>query len=293
MSEGLCHAEKQAAVEVGAERVLPDLSGKRILVVGDQAEARDVLFELVVLWGGECLEADNDRQALALARDAVGKRAPLDLVLVDLNSCGARGLALARKFSAEPELSALQVLFLNGEPCPPAGEGRPAFCVEKPVKLADLQDVIAKVLCGKVAGFPRRAKNRPPTGPTPRPRKILLVEDNPVNRKATRMVLEKRGHRVAVAEHGRLALEILRREAFDLVLMDMVMPEMDGVEATRAIRSGVCGAGRPDIPILALTAHAEKDSIERFFAAGITRCIAKPFQVQDLLAMVEQFTGDD
>lgn len=293
MNEGLSPVQELAPAEVGQERILPDLSGKRILVVGDQAEARDVLYELVVLWGGECCEADNDTRALALAREGAAGGAPFDLALVDLNTCGARGLALARKFFADPLLKGLQVLFLNGEPCPPTAGGKPAFCVEKPVKLADLQQEIAKVLCGKVAGFPRRAKTRPPTGTAPRAQKILLVEDNPINQKATRMVLEKRGHRVVTAEHGGIALEYLRNERFDLVLMDIVMPEVDGIEATKAIRRGLGGLTRSDVPVLALTAHAEKADTENFLAAGINSFIAKPFQVQDLLAMVEEFARDE
>ncbi|HSH27371.1 MAG TPA: response regulator [Wenzhouxiangella sp.] len=275
--------------------MLPDLTGKRILIVGDQPECRDLLYETVVLWGGECHEAENVARALERARELAAQPGGLDLVLIDLNACGAQGLAAARKMAAEGDLADAHILFLNGEPCPSAEAGRQAraFCVEKPLKVVDLQEAIAQALCGGDVRFPRRAKQHPPTGLAHRPRRILLVEDNPVNARATRTVLEKRGHQVVTAENGRQALRILADQCFDLILMDIVMPEMDGTTATRMIRAGACPACDPAVPIVALTTHVDPQDRHGFMEAGVDDFLAKPFQVPDLLAIVENIGPEE
>ena len=275
--------------------MLPDLTGKRILIVGDQPECRDLLYETVVLWGGECHESETVAEARERVRELAAQPGGLDLVLIDLNACGARGLAAARKLAAEGDLADAHILFLNGEPCPSAEVGRQpgAFCVEKPLKVVDLQEAIAQALCGGDVRFPRRARQHPPTGLAHRPRRILLVEDNPVNARATRTVLEKRGHRVATAENGRQALRILADERFDLILMDIVMPEMDGTTATRMIRAGACPSCDPDVPIVALTAHVDPQDRHGFMEAGVDDYLAKPFQVPDLLAIVENIGPEE
>ena len=120
-------------------------------------------------------------------------------------------------------------------------------------------------------------------------RTILLVEDNPINQKVACKVLEKHGYRVISAYNGREALEILENDVFDLILMDVQMPEMDGVETTRAIRQGAVSLCRPSVPIIALTAHSSMGDRERFFAAGVNDYVAKPFQVNELLAKVVRY----
>jgi len=275
--------------------MLPVLTGKRILIVGDQPECRDLLYETVVLWGGECHESETVAEAQERVRELAAQQGGLDLVLIDLNACGAQGLAAARKLAAEGGLADAHILFLNGEPCPSAEAGRQprAFCVEKPLKVVDLQEAIAQALCGGDVRFPRRARQHPPTGLAHRPRRILLVEDNPVNARATRTVLEKRGHRVATAENGRQALRILADQRFDLILMDIVMPEMDGTTATRMIRAGACPACDPAVPIVALTAHVDPQDRHGFMEAGVDDYLAKPFQVPDLLAIVENIGPEE
>lgn len=118
--------------------------------------------------------------------------------------------------------------------------------------------------------------------PTPRALRILLVEDNPVNQKVASRLLEKQGHTVVTAENGRVALEALDNVEFDIVLMDIAMPEMDGFEATAAIRLREQGTGR-HLPIVALTAHAMKGDRERCLDAGMDGYVTKPVDLQVLL----------
>jgi len=120
----------------------------------------------------------------------------------------------------------------------------------------------------------------------PRKLRILLAEDNAVNQKLASRLLEKRGHTVAVASNGREALKVLEKQRFDLVLMDVSMPEMDGLEATRAIRTAERTTGA-HLPILAMTAHAMKGDRERCLDAGMDGYVSKPVQAQELFEAAE------
>jgi CheY-like chemotaxis protein len=117
-------------------------------------------------------------------------------------------------------------------------------------------------------------------------RKVLLAEDNPVNRAVAVRLLEKRGHKVTVAANGREATECFRREAFDCILMDVQMPEMDGYEASMAIRQAERDTGG-HVPIVALTAHAMKGDLDRCLASGMDAYLSKPIRPPDLYAMLE------
>jgi two-component system, sensor histidine kinase and response regulator len=119
---------------------------------------------------------------------------------------------------------------------------------------------------------------------------VLLAEDNPVNQRLAARLLEKRGHRVVVAANGLEALEMLERESFDIVLMDVQMPGMDGLEATAAIRVKERD-GRPRIPVIALTAHALKGDREKCLAAGMDAYLSKPVRPMELDEMLENYVA--
>jgi len=129
-----------------------------------------------------------------------------------------------------------------------------------------------------------------PIQKAPRQLSILLVEDNPVNQKVAATMLEKRGHRVFVASHGREALETLDKEHIDLILMDVQMPEMDGFEATELIRDREKGNGG-HIPIVAMTAHAMKGDRERCLAAGMDSYISKPIRAEQLFTVIQNLAN--
>ncbi|MGH9510272.1 MAG: response regulator, partial [Terriglobales bacterium] len=158
---------------------------------------------------------------------------------------------------------------------------------------SDLFDAIAHVLgerLGREAGRveSRRRTTRKPTGAL----RILVAEDNPVNQKLAMRLLEKRGHKVEVAGNGREALETLGKKPFDLVLMDLQMPEMGGLEATARIREKERKSGG-HVPIVAMTAHAMKGDRERCLEAGMDGYVSKPVRKNDLFEAIEAAVSSD
>ncbi len=154
----------------------------------------------------------------------------------------------------------------------------------KPIRQSELREAIARVLGAREPEGPIPLITRFSLGDAREPMSsllVLLAEDNAVNQRLTTRLLEKRGHRVVVAANGREALEALEREEFDLVLMDVQMPEMDGLETTAAIRTKERGSGL-HLPVIALTAHAMKGDAERFLAAGMNGYLAKPLRPEEL-----------
>jgi CheY-like chemotaxis protein len=155
----------------------------------------------------------------------------------------------------------------------------------KPIRQSELGAAVLGALKGNAA-TPGEAHTPLPPGPTPlRKLNVLVAEDNQVNQLVIRRLLEKRGHAVALAGNGREALRALSEETFDLVLMDVQMPEMDGIEATAAIRKEEYTTGRHQ-RIIAMTAHAMKDDADRCLAAGMDEYLSKPIQLQRLAELL-------
>src|SRR5208337_4589967 len=166
-----------------------------------------------------------------------------------------------------------------------------AAYLSKSVGQSELFDCIVRVLGISSSAAESTALLTPHTLPEgKRKLHVLLAEDNAVNQKLAARVLEKHGHRVTVTTNGREALAALEQETFDVVLMDVQMPEMDGFEATSAIRLRERSSGR-HLPIIAMTAHAMRGDQERCLAAGMDGYIPKPIRVQELIALLERFSG--
>jgi CheY-like chemotaxis protein len=164
-----------------------------------------------------------------------------------------------------------------------------SHCLRKPVKVADLQEVLHALFSGKAS----------PDGEGDGEREvheagqvldILLAEDHPVNQRLALRLLEKQGHRVTLASNGAIALEMAGRQRFDLILMDLQMPVMDGLSATRAIREMEAGTGR-HTPIIALTAHAIKTDLADILSQGVDDYLAKPFDPKELARLVASVVG--
>jgi CheY-like chemotaxis protein len=197
------------------------------------------------------------------------------------------GFDLVRQFRQNPQCAGAPIIMLTSA----SHSGDLARCRElglaahltKPVSPWDLRQLICGVLDGKMQepAFAELVE-----GQSGASRKVLLAEDNPVNQVVAAKLLEKRGHRVTTAANGREAVAAIEREAFDLVLMDVQMPEMDGIEATAIIRQAENGTGR-HVPIFALTAHAMKGDAERCHVAGMDGYLSKPIHPADLYAIVD------
>ncbi|MGP8247171.1 MAG: response regulator [Bryobacteraceae bacterium] len=263
------------------------LQGVPVLIVDDNQTNRRILFENLSRWGMRPVEAESGAAAIGLLDS---KAASFPLVLTDVHMPEMDGFQLAEQIKRR-NAEAL-ILMLTSD----AHADDVTHCRElgievyltKPVTQAELQEAILQVL----ARVPH-AKPEPPAEPAPEspkravPLRILLAEDNPVNQKVALRMLEKQGHSVVLAGDGRAALAAFGRGPFDLVLMDVQMPDMDGFEATAAIRELERGTGG-HITIFAMTAHAMAGDRERCLAAGMDGYIAKPIRRKDLLDALDQ-----
>jgi CheY-like chemotaxis protein len=276
------------------------LEGKPILVVDDNATNRLILEELLVSWGARPSAVAGAAEGLEALLAAAAAGAPFAAALVDGMMPGVDGIGLTRRIRSEPTIAAMPVLLLTSAGAPEDPEVghalRIAACLTKPVRQSDLFDALMKALA---PGEPPAASTAGPAdrvqhGPAGPRLRILLAEDHPVNQKVAVRLLECLGHSVVVAPDGVQALRSLRSGHFDLVLMDIQMPEMDGFEAVRAIRSGEAGTGR-HVPVLALTAHAMQGDRQRCLDAGFDGYLPKPIRRADLelaLADLRRLDGD-
>jgi PAS domain S-box-containing protein len=266
------------------------LRGLPVLVVDDNATNRRILEELLAGWGMRPTAVDGGPAALAVLRGAAAAGEPFSLALVDAMMPGMDGRTLARRIREQPDLEGVALLMLSsaGQLLEAAG-WRPlgvAACLTKPVKHSELLDAILRALHPHAPG-PARSSAAPRPAPQPGQGalRILLAEDNLVNQKLAVRLLEKLGHRVRLAGTGTEALAALEREPYDLVLMDVQMPEMDGLEATRCLRRGERRTGR-HVPVIAMTAHAMKGDRERCLEAGMDGYLAKPIRTEELAAAI-------
>lgn len=281
---------------------LETLRGRSVLIVDDNATNRHILKEMLSGWKMKTVEADGGHSALALLKQARAAGTPFSLVLLDAQMPEVDGFQVAKQMKQDPELSSSVSIMLTS-----AGfRGDAARCRElgiqaylpKPIKHSDLLQAIQTVLNRAEDTNIRRPANSPPklepsalvtTHSLREGRKhlnVLLAEDNRVNQLVAVRLLQKRGHTVVLVETGKAALEAARNGSFDLILMDVQMPEMDGLEATGLIRESEKPTGK-HTPIVAMTAHAMVGDRERCLAAGMDGYIAKPLSVKDLFETIE------
>ncbi len=276
---------------VASPRPTGELRGKAILLVDDNGTSRQILSEILSSWELKVTVAGGAREALELLEGTAGTERSFPLALVDSAMPGMDGFAFVESLRNRGCLSTAVVLML-----PPrgllqkerhsAGPGIAAY-VSKPVRQSDLLAALLKACgAGTEPAAPAATALLEPLGAGRPSRRVLLAEDNPINQHLARLALEKRGHQVVVVEDGREAVDILQRESFDVVLMDLSMPQMDGLEATASIRKQEQGTAR-HVPILALTAHALRGDKARCLAAGMDGYLSKPLRVAELCAAVE------
>jgi signal transduction histidine kinase/CheY-like chemotaxis protein len=270
-----------------------DLKGVPVLIVDDNATNLQVLQETLAHWGMQVRAEASASAALAFARAAAEAGSPLPLVITDAHMPEEDGFDLAGQLRRNPQCAGAAIIVLTSA----SRSGDPARCRElgiaahltKPVSPWKLRPLICEVLDRHVEGAPAAesvARGLPGGQRAATSRKILLAEDNAVNQMVAVRLLERRGHQVTVAANGREAVAAAQRESFDVALMDVQMPEMDGFEATAIIRRAEAGTGR-HLPIFALTAHAMKGDAERCRVAGMDGYLPKPIHPPDLYAIVE------
>ncbi len=271
------------------------LAGRSLLVVDANETNRRVFRGLLAAEGARVEDAVDARSALAALRNMRDAGHPAAIAIIDARLPGRSGFDLVSDIRADSSLAQTPLLVLI-----PAGElADGARCRElgvngsltKPVSRHDLVEAVGAIIggAGSFAG-PGQESRHETLRELRRPLRILLAEDNPVNQEVAATMLRKRGHQVDTAANGREAVAVTQRAEHDLVLMDIQMPEMDGFEATAAIRALPGGAG---LRILALTAHALSGERERCLALGMNGYLTKPFKARELFAAIEGWESQE
>ncbi len=270
-----------------------DLHGVRVLVVDDNTTNLLILEQTLTGWGMKPATVDSAWDALKRMERARSAGAPFPLVLLDANMPDMNGFTLAAQIGQEPRLAGATILMLSSSDSVRESarvrELGVAASLVKPIRQSELLDAIMDALSASPGGRRQPAPPaRAPSVPAQRQLRILLAEDNAINREYAVRILEKRGHSVVTASDGRQALSAIRSEPFDVVLMDVQMPVMDGLEATSAIRREETLKGT-HIPVVALTASAMTGDQERCLRAGMDAYVSKPLQPEELYQVVEGF----
>ncbi|MDP6635611.1 MAG: response regulator [Phycisphaerae bacterium] len=281
----------QEPVELG------DIRGSRVLVVDDNATNRRGLRAYLSAWGCESTEVALADEAMVALRKAVDEGDPFQIVLLDNQMPGMDGETLGRKIKADPQLSDVPLVMLTstaqrGDAKRMHEAGFAAY-LTKPVKQSQLLDCLRTVTgkSGDSDWTPSETivTRHSITEDRKRRLRILLAEDNIMNQKIALHFLEsKLGYSADVAANGTEAIESLSRQYYDLVLMDCQMPEMDGYEATRAIRDPNSSVLNHSIPVIAMTANAMKGDREKCLEAGMDDYVAKPIKIQGLAEAIER-----
>ena len=265
------------------------------MVVDDNRTNRRILDGMLKRWEMKPTLAEGGEQALLELSSAKEAGQPCGLILLDMHMPNMDGFQFVERVRERPELSTATIMMLtsaghrgDAERCKALGIS--AYLL-KPIRQSELREAIARVLGAKEqqGAIPLITRYSLYDARDPESvLRVLLVEDNPVNQRLATRMLEKRGHRVVLAGNGREALEELAKASFDLVLMDVQMPEMDGFQATAAIREKEKTTGI-HLPVVALTAHAMKGDRDKCLAAGMDGYLTKPIMPRELDDLLESY----
>jgi two-component system sensor histidine kinase/response regulator len=270
------------------------LKNLRVLIVDDNATNRVILSEMLAGWRMRATAVDGAAAAMPALRAAHDEADPYRLVLTDALMPDVDGFMLAADIARDEQLAATTIILLTSaglaRPRQAAGAAAFAATLTKPVKQSELLDAIVTAFAptsdAGVAPRPRRPSRRKTPGQ--RSLRVLVAEDNATNQKLVLALLKQRGHDATVVGNGRLAVEASAARTFDVILMDVQMPEMGGLEATAVIRARERGSGN-HTPIIALTAHVMAGDREECLAAGMDGFVAKPLRPAELFAALDQF----
>jgi len=265
-------------IEAPVQLVQVDLAGRHTLVVDDNATNRRIVMKLLERWGMTAEATGSPREAL----DWVSAGRRFDLAILDLHMPELDGLTLATALRATETGANTPVVILSSLGVHERTSDAISAFLIKPVKPSSLHDTLATVLAGEATSVPVRSTG---TGidhdlGARHPLRILLAEDNPVNQKLALRLLDRMGYRADVATNGLEAIDAIEGSAYDIVLIDVQMPELDGLEATRRIRGRWPGSAGPRI--VAMTANAMEGDREACLAAGMDDYISKPIRPEAL-----------
>lgn len=287
---GIAERENPPAVQT----LQTELLHLPVLLVDDNATNRRILADMTRGWGMQPTWVESGTAALERLKRAEAEGHGFKLAIIDSNMPGMNGFALAERIRAEPHLAGAMIMMLTSD----GRHGDAARCRElgiaayltKPIRKSELLAAILAVLGQTPQELSTNLVTRHSLREAFRSLSILAAEDNPVNQKVVVRMLEKMGHRATIAKNGYEALSLLKSGTFDLVLMDVQMPEMDGLTATREIRKNERQTGS-HIPIIAMTAHAMKGDKARCLEAGMDGYVTKPASSQVIEDTIAELFG--
>src|SRR5262249_36421376 len=284
--------EVDATGREGAASLAPSLTDLPVLVVDDNATNRRILEEVLRNWRMQPVAVKSGAAAFSRLERSLKQGKPFELALLDGHMPEMDGFTVAEKILKDRRYRGLRIVMLTsaGQPddalhCQKLGI---SAYLTKPIKQSELFDVMIEAL-GQDIGERSRPEAAAISSQVA-PLAVLVAEDNPINQPVAKKTLEKLGHRVTVVGNGREAVRKVQAGKFELVVMDVQMPEMDGLDATRAVRTWEKTTGG-HIPIIAMTAHAMKGDRERCLAAGMDAYTSKPIRSRDLEQAIAEAVG--
>jgi CheY-like chemotaxis protein/HPt (histidine-containing phosphotransfer) domain-containing protein len=288
--------EKQTSASAPSPSIQPGLRNAKVLVVDDNATNRHLLCALLRSWGCRPAESADAGSALSVLWQAARTSEPFQIAVLDMDLPDMDGVGLGRQIATDPELEATALYLMTGFGRFIEGARLQAMGfagqIAKPIwELKLLETLLANSSPRRASEAPRSgiSKTAPErAGAEPRSR-ILVAEDNPANQEVAVMILKKLGFSADFVANGLEALEALQRRAYDLLLLDCEMPEMDGYETARRIRDPRTGVRDPAIPIVALTADAVSGDREKCLQAGMNDYLAKPVEPNYLADVLERW----
>ncbi len=280
-------------LELNQSMVTSELAGLKLLIVEDNETNRDILQNYALSWGMSVDVVSSALSALDLLRKPADSQPPYDLMIIDMKMAGMNGLELGQRIKAAPELAHIPRVMLTStmfkdEAAEAKQSGFSAYLI-KPVRKADLYQCLQSAMAQGSAMPAAEKEGAPRSAYTQVTARILLVEDNSVNQKVGQTMLEKFGYSVDIANNGLEALEAVEGKLYDLILMDCMMPKMDGYAATAEIRRRQNAGQLRHLPIIALTANAIEGDREKCLTAGMDDYLAKPFKAEILRRVINSW----
>jgi signal transduction histidine kinase/DNA-binding response OmpR family regulator len=284
-----CEGEQREPVQSGET----SLNGLPILIVDDNATNRKILDQSLRLWGCKTILAESGQAAIQILREAQKNETRISLILTDAQMPEMDGFMLIEAVRSAPELARVAIMMLTSvDQYVDSGRrlqlGISAYLM-KPIRMAELRKALVKAVRDEQIQWPPpppSVRHSAPADRTHKPRKALVVDDNRINQKVAAGLMSRYGFETFLATNGLEAVEMVSETDFDVVLMDVQMPGMDGLEATLAIRQRETQTGS-HTPIIALTAHAMRGDRERCILAGMDGYLSKPVQVNELESLLD------